>query len=148
MINLIDTEEGAKKMTFASTLQNISAIETLLCEVKKEYSLTDELCDDIWIALNEAVSNAIKHGNNFNLTKNVHLFVQTKEDNYLCFTVKDEGEGFDFSSVPDPTNVDFIDKPNGRGVFLINKLSDKVTWKDRGTSVEMYFDLKKSNFYF
>lgn len=143
MINLIDTEEGAIKMTFASTLQNISAVEILLSEVKKEYSLTDEVCDDIWIALNEAVSNAIKHGNNFSSTKSVHLCVETKEEHYLCFTVKDEGNGFDYTLVPDPTNAESIDKPNGRGVFLINKLSDKVNWMDKGTSVEMYFDLKK-----
>lgn len=145
MINLIDTEEGAKKMTFASTLQNITAVEMLLSEVKKQHSLADAFCDSIWIVLNEAVSNAIKHGNNFNSTKNVHLQVEKKEEHYLCFTVKDEGEGFDYTAVPDPTNIELIDKPNGRGVFLINKLSDKVNWLNKGTIVEIYFDLKKTN---
>jgi serine/threonine-protein kinase RsbW len=72
------------------------------------------------------------------------LTVETKNNRYICFTVKDEGNGFDPSVIPDPTKPENIAEPNGRGVFLINKLADTVSFSNNGTIVEMCFDLYKN----
>ena len=62
----------------------------------------------------------------------------------MCFTIKDEGEGFIPKNVPDPTSPERIGEPNGRGVFLINKLADIVNYTQNGTCVEIGFDLYKN----
>jgi len=70
--------------------------------------------------------------------------VETKHERYLCFTIKDEGAGFDPKIIPDPTTPERITEPNGRGVFLINKLADFVNYSENGTCVEIGFDLFKN----
>lgn len=144
LIGYFDLEPNSKQLVLESSLESIEVVENLICKVKEEHSLSEKSYNGIWIALNEALINAIKHGNKYNTSKKVSLTVETKEDRYLCFTVKDEGEGFDPQNVPDPTNPDSLAQPNGRGVFLINKLADKVRFSDNGTVVEMCFDLFKN----
>ena len=119
-------------------------VENLISQARDEYAISEENYNYIWIALNEAVSNAIKHGNKFNPNKKVRMTVETKDDRYLCFTIKDEGEGFNPKNVPDPTTAERIGEPNGRGVFLIYKLADIVNYTENGTCVEIGFDLYKN----
>ena len=57
----------------------------------------------------------------------------------VSFTVKDEGSGFNYDSLPDPTNPENIEKPNGRGVFLMRNLADKVSFEDNGSKVILDF---------
>jgi serine/threonine-protein kinase RsbW len=90
------------------------------------------------------MTNAIKHGNKYDPDKKVCLTLETKEDRYLCFTIKDQGCGFDPETLPDPTSPDFLEEPNGRGVFLIQKLADHVKFSNNGTTLEMWFDLYKN----
>jgi serine/threonine-protein kinase RsbW len=144
VFGFVDIEPINQKMVLESNLESIDVVEKLISQAKDEFSISEEMCNYIWIALNEAVSNAIKHGNKFNPSKKVRLAVETKYERYICFTVKDEGEGFDFTQVPDPTSPDRIAEPNGRGVFLINKLADIVTYSNNGTCLEMCFDLYKN----
>lgn len=144
LLGYIDIESISQKMVLESNLESVLTVERLISQARDEYAISEENYNYIWIALNEAVSNAIKHGNKFNPSKKVRLKVETKENRYLCFTIKDEGEGFDFNSVPDPTSAERIGEPNGRGVFLINKLADFVNYSENGTSVEIGFDLYKN----
>jgi len=144
ILGYIDIESISQKMVLESNLESVHTVEKLISRVKEEYAISDENYNDIWIALNEAVSNAIKHGNKFDPSKKVRLTVETKEERYLCFTIKDEGDGFNPEAVPNPTNPDRIGEPNGRGVFLIHQLADRVTYSDNGTCVEIGFDLFKN----
>jgi serine/threonine-protein kinase RsbW len=140
----IDIELPTQKIVLGSNLRQIAEVESLLDELKNRYAINEENFNDIWVALHEAVTNAIRHGNRFDPEKKVRLSVKTKEDRYLCFTVKDQGIGFDPDSLPDPTSPEFIEEPNGRGVFLIRRLADKVSYSDNGTHLEMCFDLYKN----
>ena len=133
LLACIDIELQTQKIVLGSNLKQIEAVEILLSGLKDRFAITDENFNDIWVVLHEAVTNAIRHGNCFDPSKRVRLSVETKEERYLCFTVKDEGSGFDPNSLPDPTSPEFIEEPNGRGVFLINKLADRVTYSDNGT---------------
>ena len=144
LLGYIDIESISQKMVLESNLESVLAVENLISQAKDEYAITEENYNYIWIVLNEAVSNAIKHGNKFNPDKKVRLLIETKNDRYLCFTIKDEGEGFDPTIIPDPTTPDRIGEPNGRGVFLINKLADIVNYTENGTCVEIGFDLYKN----
>lgn len=144
LLGYIDIESLSQKLVLQSNLESIVDVENLISQAKDQYAITEENYNYIWIVLNEAVSNAIRHGNKFDPRKKVRLSIETKENRYLCFTVKDEGSGFDPASVPDPTSPERIAQPSGRGVFLINKLADIVNYSENGTCVEICFDLYKN----
>jgi serine/threonine-protein kinase RsbW len=144
LIGYFDIQSDTQQLVLASSLESIEVVEDLISRVKEEHAISEESFNGIWIALNEAITNAIKHGNKYDPAKKVCLSVEKKENRYLCFTVKDEGKGFDPAGVPDPTDPRFIAEPNGRGVFLINKLADKVSFSGNGTILEMCFDLYKN----
>ena len=60
-------------------------------------------------------------------------------ESWVCFSIKDQGKGFDPNSVPDPTEPQNLLKPNGRGIFLMRNLSDEVTFEDNGSLVNVCF---------
>jgi len=113
-------------------------IESFIDNAKEKFNLDDDIYGNIMIAVTEAVNNAIKHGNSNNLAKNVLLSL-ILQDNMIRFTVKDEGSGFDFDNLPDPTAPENLEKPGGRGIFLMKHLSDEVEFKENGSMVEMRF---------
>jgi serine/threonine-protein kinase RsbW len=134
------TIQSAKMETieFASKGENITIIERLIDELCEKYKIQEEHYGNILIALTEAVNNAIYHGNKQDPDKKVILKYQADEDEFR-FVIEDEGPGFDFENVPDPTSPENIEKPNGRGVFLMRHLSDEIAFEDDGRIVEMQF---------
>ncbi len=113
-------------------------IESFIDNAKEKFHLEDDIYGDIMIAVTEAVNNAIKHGNSGDKLKNVFLSL-ILEESIIKFVVKDEGRGFDFENLPDPTSPENIEKPGGRGIFLMKHLSDEVRFRDGGKVVEMSF---------
>jgi len=91
---------------------------------------------NIRLSLEEALVNAIKHGNRLNPNLSVEVNIETDDDR-LTITVKDEGEGFDFNNVTDPTKGRNLKKFSGRGIFLIRNLMDKVDFFDCGRGIKM-----------
>ena len=92
------------------------------------------------IAVTESVNNAIMHGNQSDKSKIVHLSLLL-EEKLIKFTVKDEGDGFDYDNLPDPTAPENIDKPGGRGIFLMKNLCDEVQFNENGSSIILTFYL-------
>lgn len=121
-----------------SITENIRMIESFIDNAKEKFDLNDDIYGNIMIAVTEAVNNAIKHGNNGNKSKNVYLTLFL-EDSLIKFIVKDEGAGFNYESLPDPTAPENLEKPGGRGIFLMKHLSDEVEFKDNGRVVELSF---------
>jgi len=121
-----------------SMVENIRMIESFIDNAKERFHLDDDIYGNIMIAVTEAVNNAIKHGNNNNKTKNVYLSLALDES-VIKFVVKDEGEGFNYDNLPDPTSPENLEKPGGRGIFLMKHLSDEVSFKDNGRIVELSF---------
>ena len=121
-----------------SIIENIRMIESFIDNAKEKFHLDEDLYGNIMIAVTEAVNNAIKHGNASNSTKNVFLSL-TLNENLLKFVVKDEGIGFDHNNLPDPTAPENIEKPGGRGIFLMKHLSDEVEFTENGKTVELSF---------
>jgi serine/threonine-protein kinase RsbW len=95
--------------------------------------------DDIFkikLALEEAVVNSMRHGNRLDdrCFVSVHIEVDAKK---ISMDVHDEGDGFDFRVLPDPTRGEKAHQPSGRGVYLMRKLMDKVEFYDGGSGVRM-----------
>ncbi|HEY9047338.1 MAG TPA: ATP-binding protein [Ohtaekwangia sp.] len=121
-----------------SLMENIRMIESFIDNAKERFHLDDDIYGNIMIAVTEAVNNAIKHGNASDKSKNVHLSLSL-EDSMIKFIVKDEGKGFNYDNLPDPTAPENLEKPGGRGIFLMKHLSDEVDFKDDGRVVELSF---------
>jgi serine/threonine-protein kinase RsbW len=134
------TTESAKMETieFVSKGENITIIERLVDDLCEKYHIQEEHYGNILIALTEAVNNAIYHGNKQDPDKKVVVKYRADEDQF-SFVIEDEGPGFDFENVPDPTSPENIEKPNGRGVFLMRHLSDDISFDDDGRIVKMDF---------
>ena len=109
-----------------------SVIEQL-CQ---ELSLTETEIFDIKLVLEESLTNAIKHGNHMDSDLFVEVSIVTEGRN-LVITVKDQGQGFDVSRVPDPTQKEQLMKTSGRGVYLMRKLMDEVRYCDGGHTIIM-----------
>jgi serine/threonine-protein kinase RsbW len=90
----------------------------------------------IQMAIEEAVVNAIEHGNKKNPAKEVHVVFLVNHDS-AEMTVTDQGDGFDHENVADPTDEDRLDQPRGRGVLLIRELMSQAQYNAKGNSVWM-----------
>jgi len=121
-----------------SLVENIRMIESFIDNAKERFHLDEDLYGNIMIAVTEAVNNAIKHGNAGDSSKNVFLSLFLN-DNLLKFVIKDEGRGFDHENLPDPTSPENLEKPGGRGIFLMKHLSDEVEFSEGGKIVELSF---------
>lgn len=126
------------RIEIPSLSENIRMIESFIDNAKEKFHLNDDIYGNIMIAVTEAVNNAIRHGNNSESNKNVTLIL-TLENGLIKFKVEDEGVGFDFHNLPDPTSPENIEKPGGRGIFLMKHLSDEVNFKESGRVVELSF---------
>ena len=123
-----------------SLTENIRIVESFIDNAKDQYQLDDDIYGNIMIAVTESVNNAIIHGNDSNSKKNVHLTLAL-EDSQIKFIIEDEGEGFDFHNLPDPTLPENLSKTGGRGIFLMKNLCDEVSFKKEGRVAELSFYL-------
>jgi serine/threonine-protein kinase RsbW len=123
-----------------SLLENIRIVESFIDNTKEDYNLNDDIYGNIMIAVTESVNNAIKHGNQGDKSKLVKLSMQLSEE-MIKFTIEDEGDGFNYNDLPDPTSPDNLDKINGRGIFLMRHLCDEVNFTESGKTVELCFYL-------
>lgn len=130
-----------KSLQISSKIENLRKVEKLVDELSAEYSISSDVYGNILIAVLEAANNAILHGNKLNEDKNVTIKIDNV-GNILKFSIQDEGVGFDYQHVPDPTAPENIENVNGRGIFLMEKLSDKLEFSQNGSIVELEFNLK------
>ncbi|WMN07816.1 ATP-binding protein [Marivirga arenosa] len=125
-------------ISIPSLSENIRIVESFIDNAKERFSLDDDIYGNIMIAVTESVNNAIIHGNDGNKDKNVYLSLNM-EENTITFNISDEGQGFDYNSLPDPTAPENIDKPGGRGIFLMKALSDELSFEQEGKTVKLSF---------
>ncbi|MCJ8163778.1 ATP-binding protein [Pontibacter sp. E15-1] len=128
------------KIQIPSLIENIRVIESFIDNSKDEFEFEDDIYGNIMVAVTESVNNAIRHGNKFDKDKNVYLTLQV-EDNKLLFEVEDEGPGFDFANLPDPTAPENLESPGGRGIFLMRNLCDEVNFDSSGKKVQLVFNV-------
>ncbi len=131
------------RLNITSCADNMRLVERLVEDVCDIFNVNEDSYGNIMIAVTEAVNNAIYHGNKSNPEKHVKIGFESGAK-YLKFMVADEGEGFDYDALPDPTDPLYIDKPHGRGVFLMKNLADKVEYNNNGQEVMLTFNTNRA----
>ncbi len=128
-----------KEITINSSVENLAYVEKEIESIFDEYGITFDLFGNVLIAVTEAVNNAIQYGNRNDVTKQVLVIFNTSNGN-LKVAISDQGSGFDYESLPDPTDPENLEKLEGRGIFLMKSLSDKLSFHNSGSKVEMSFN--------
>ncbi len=112
------------------------SVECLLETAAASRTLTRAEEIDCAAALSEGIANAMRHGNKLDPAKKVRIWVEVEGDTVL-FRIRDEGDGFDLSSVPDPTTPEALLRPCGRGIFLMRHYMDEVRYLADGSVLEL-----------
>lgn len=129
-----------KSISIQSRIENINIIEKLIDEISEEAGINSEVYGKMLIATVEAVNNSIVHGNKEDDSKTVNVSFHINEDK-ICIFIQDEGPGFKYDKVPDPTTPENIENIHGRGVYLMRHLADNVVFHGNGNKVEIQFDM-------
>lgn len=129
-----------QQLELDSASESIHIVEKLIDTICSNYKVNEDHYGNILVAVTEAVNNAIYHGNKANPGKKIHVTFSS-DKKAISFTVRDEGEGFDFKHLPDPTDPENLEKPTGRGVFLMHRLADDVKFSEKGRCVSLSFDI-------
>jgi serine/threonine-protein kinase RsbW len=129
-----------KDLNISSEMGSLRLVEKAIDEISLELDMSDEVYGNVLVATMEATNNAIIHGNNSDPSKLVKIEIQCLEKE-LKVHIEDQGNGFDHMNVPDPTAPENLEKINGRGIFLMERLSDEILYLADGRIVELKFKL-------
>ena len=127
-----------EEVTLPADFQSLVDVEKLVDKVCQIVGIQEDAFGNVLIAVTEAVNNAISHGNKQDSKLNIELAVGDSLNSF-CFRIIDQGKGFDYQNLPDPTAPENILKENGRGIFLMRNLSDEVVFNESGNEVIIYF---------
>jgi serine/threonine-protein kinase RsbW len=130
-------QSGTISLTIGSRLELLSMVHALIEGIARQYELDEETTTALQIAVIEAGTNAIQHGNVFASDKTVRFEFKVSP-NEICVWIEDFGKGFDPKKVADPTDPSQLLDPHGRGLYLMKSLMDDVlceTRQDHGTTI-------------
>jgi serine/threonine-protein kinase RsbW len=113
------------ELTIPSRLEEMGAVHALVEMAVKEFKLDEELAHWIELTVSESVINAIQHGNESDPAKEARLKISS-DGVAIEVIVEDQGKGFNFDDVADPTDVKNLLKPSGRGILIIRSFMDEV----------------------
>ncbi len=119
-----------------SVISVMHAILDYLIKRVEKIGVVNAESSNLFVALDEAFVNAVKHGNKFDAAKMVRISAEVSAVE-ARFTIEDEGEGFDVNGIPDPTDPENLFKISGRGVLIIHNVMDEVRYNERGNRLEM-----------
>jgi len=124
------------EITISSDTAQGHDVQEQILKVLEESQFPDKDLFGVKLALEEAIVNAIKHGNGMDPSKSV--FISCSVENQLAtIVIQDEGPGFDPGDVPDPTDDDNLEKPSGRGLMLMKAFMTNISYNESGNRVEM-----------
>ena len=123
-----------------SVPESINALENLIEEIADKYQVSDDTFANMMTCLNEALNNAMIHGNKQDPNKKVIINAEI-DGRRITWTITDEGSGFDYVHLADPTSPENLEALTGRGVFIIKHLADQCVFNATGNEVELLFKL-------
>jgi len=136
------SKAGPIRMSLSSRFENIEMVQHLCSKLLEGREVPEELRHWILMALREALANAIKHGNQQDASKHVHLEMDVVADT-LAISIRDEGPGFDPEAVADPLAPENRLKTSGRGIFYMRTFMDEIRFQ-RHPAGGMEIVLKKN----
>jgi serine/threonine-protein kinase RsbW len=127
------------ELSLPSRIETVATAAAAVAEFIGRYGISDDAAFGIDMAVREAVTNAVLHGNRQDENKTVDIVLKSSPD-AVEISVHDQGPGFNPEEVPDPTANENILKASGRGIFFMRTFMDEVDWLIRpegGTTVRM-----------
>jgi len=127
------------RLVLPSHIEAVADAAAAVTDFIRNCGVSEEAAFGVEMAVREAVTNAMVHGNHEDESKSVEVIFNCHA-NELEVEVRDQGEGFDPATVPDPTNAENLLKTSGRGIFLMRTFMDQIEWVNRpegGTMVRM-----------
>jgi len=131
-----DTKPLPNQTTIPSNLRAARNIEEKIIREAGKLGYTDECAFSVRLAFEEAIVNAHKHGNGSDSSKKIFVSYDVNPQRILI-RVRDEGNGFNPSMVPDPTSPDRIALPHGRGIMLMRAYLDGLSYNQQGNEVQL-----------
>ena len=123
-----------------SSYKALDLLEGLLNDLQDALGFDNDFYARLMLSVSEATTNAIVHGNKLNPSKKVTIHADANTHT-LAFTIKDEGDGFNPDTIPNPLEEEHLLIPSGRGVFLIKEYADELEYKDEGSTIVIKFNL-------
>jgi len=127
-------------LQLSSKPESITLLENLIEQIADKHHVSEDTFANMMTCLNEIAINAIVHGNKLDESKKVIVNAEV-ESKRVIWTVTDEGAGFDYDHLPDPTAVENLENLTGRGVFIVKQLADQCVFNSRGNEVELHFKI-------
>ena len=127
------------ELRLPSRIEVVEEVATAIAGIIKSSEFEEEAAFGIDLAVREAVTNAVLHGNNADESKFIEVILKSSEE-FIEISVHDQGAGFNPNEVPDPTDEENILKTDGRGIFFMRNFMDEVDWQinpQGGTTVRM-----------
>ena len=123
-----------------SKQESITLLENLIEEIADKHNVSEDVFANMMTCLSEAAINAIVHGNKLDPAKKVIINAEI-ENRRIIWVVTDEGDGFDYNNLADPTAPENIENLTGRGVFIMKHLADQCIFNTKGNEVELHFKM-------
>ena len=120
--------------------ESITLLEALIEKIADKHQVSEDTFANMMTCLNEIAINAIVHGNKLDESKKVIVNAEVDQKRVI-WTVTDEGPGFDYDHLPDPTAVENLENLTGRGVFIVKQLADQCIFNSTGNEVELHFKI-------
>jgi serine/threonine-protein kinase RsbW len=136
---LTELTEETIELALPSRIEAIEDAASVAAQFVKRAGLSDDAAYAVDMAVREAVTNAVLHGNRQDEAKLVEVRFKSSQD-VIEISVRDQGKGFDLERVPDPTDPQNLLKTNGRGILFMRTFMDEVEWAhhaEGGTVVRM-----------
>ena len=132
------------QLRIPSHIQHLNEVESFIQGIIEFYALPESMHGHFMLTICESVNNAIFHGNKQDLNKHVHIVIDDGNSE-LQVSVADEGDGFDYLNLPDPTTRPYIRNERGRGLFLIKNLAEEVVFHNNGSTIQFKFNIKRES---
>lgn len=127
-------------MIIKSDIKNISLVENLIDDLVEKHEVDSDLYGKVLLAVVEGVNNAILHGNKSNKEKDVIIDYDLNPEK-IQFNILDQGQGFNYKNLPDPTLPENLERVSGRGIFLMRHLADEIQFNELGNEVRLTFNV-------
>ena len=121
--------------------ESITLLETLIEQIADKHQVSEDTFANMMTCLNEIAINAIVHGNKLDESKKVIVNAEVVDGKRVVWTITDEGSGFDYDHLPDPTAEENLENLTGRGVFIVKQLADQCVFNTKGNEVELHFKI-------
>jgi serine/threonine-protein kinase RsbW len=128
-------------LAIKSDKKELKKVEEFLFRIFEKERLPQKCFNKVWLCISEAVVNSIEHGNKNDYQKEVFIQINCRKGN-ICVEVRDEGEGFNYKNIDNPTLNTNIKKETGRGIHIMKSLCSLVEFQNNGKCVQIKIDLQ------